>query len=44
MKKLYYLLFYKLNCFFKTISDDSWSDWKAGKFILFYKPNSCCLK
>ncbi len=33
MKKLYYLLFYKLNCFFKTISDDSWSDWKAGLVI-----------
>ena len=29
MKKLYYLLFYKLYRFWKTVSDDNWSDWKA---------------
>jgi hypothetical protein len=29
MKKLYYLLFYKLYRFGKTVSDDNWSDWKA---------------
>ena len=29
MKKIYYLLFYKLYRFWKAISDDGWSDWKA---------------
>jgi heme/copper-type cytochrome/quinol oxidase subunit 4 len=29
MKKIYYLIFYKLYCFWKAVSDDNWSDWKA---------------
>ncbi len=29
MKKAYYLLFYKLYSFFKSISDDGFADWKA---------------
>jgi hypothetical protein len=29
MKKTYYLLFYKLNNFFKYVHDDSWTTWKA---------------
>ena len=33
MRKTYYLLFYKLYRFFKAISNDSWSDWKAGIVI-----------
>jgi hypothetical protein len=33
MKKAYYLLFYKLYRFFKTISEDGFADWKAGLII-----------
>ena len=33
MKKLYYLLFYKLYLFWKDISDDKLSDWKASIII-----------
>jgi hypothetical protein len=33
VKKAYYLLFYKLSRFWKTVSEDSWSDWKAGLII-----------
>jgi hypothetical protein len=33
MKKLYYLLFYKLYRFWKTVSDDNWSDWKSSLVI-----------
>lgn len=29
MKKAYYLLFYKLYSFFKSISDDGFAEWKA---------------
>lgn len=33
IKKTYYLLFYKLYRFFKSISDDGFADWKAGLVI-----------
>lgn len=33
MKKIYYLLFYKIYKFFKSISDDGWADWKAFVII-----------
>ncbi len=29
MKKITFLLFYKLNHFFRWVSEDGWSDWKA---------------
>lgn len=29
IKKAYYLLFYKIYCFFKYMSDDTWKEWKA---------------
>ena len=29
IKTAYYLLFYKLYCFFKAAWEDSWSDWKS---------------
>ena len=33
MKKIYYLLFYKLYLFFKSISDDGFADWKSALVI-----------
>lgn len=33
IKKTYYLFFYKLYRFFKSISDDDFADWKAGLVI-----------
>ena len=33
MKKAYYLLFYKIYSFFKSISDDGWADWKSYVII-----------
>lgn len=33
MKKAYYLLFYKLYSFFKSISDDGFADWKSALVI-----------
>jgi len=32
-KKAYYLLFYKLYQFFKSLSEDSFEEWKAGLVI-----------
>jgi hypothetical protein len=33
MEKLYHLIFFKTYNFFKAISDDGWSDWKALVFV-----------
>lgn len=33
MRKAYYLLFYQLYQFFKSVSDDGFADWKAGLVV-----------